>query len=171
MRVRVLPQVLGLLAMVVSCTGTDKYNPGTPVGSFHVTSALTASSCGAAPNPWEFDVKLATDHNTLYWKQGDAPVAGTMDAASHVIMTATTEATVIPPDPRTNPTGCTIGRTDALAVTVTGAPINAFTGTLSYTFEPANGSDCSGAIGTDGYAALPCSVSYNITGKIDPNAK
>jgi hypothetical protein len=160
-----------VLAMVVSCTGTDPYNPGTPIGSFHVVSTLTTSSCGNAPNPWEFDVKLSSDRNTLYWKQGDAPVAGIIDPASHVTMSASTMATVIPPNPRTNPTGCTIGRTDAVAMTMTGTPITAFTGTLSYAFAAANGTDCSAAIGTDGYAALPCTVSYTITGtKADTTA-
>lgn len=166
MRVRVHAPVCltAVLAMVVSCTGKDPYNPGTPIGSFHVVSTLTTSSCGNAPNPWEFDVKLSSEYNTLYWKQGDAPVAGTLDAASHVTMSASTTATVIPPNPKTNPTGCTIGRTDAVAMTMTGTPITAFTGTLSYSFAPANGTDCSAAIGTDGYAALPCTVSYTIAG-------
>ena len=160
-RVLRLP-LLAALAMVAACTGTDPYNPGTPIGSFHVVSTLTASTCGNAPNPWEFDVKLSSDHNTLFWKQGDAPVAGTMDPTSHVSMSATTAATVIPPNPRTNPTGCTIGRTDSLAISLTGAPISAFAGTLSYTFEAANNTDCSAAIGAEGYAALPCTVSYTI---------
>ncbi len=150
--------------MVAACTGKDPYNPGTPIGSFHVVSTLTASSCGNAPNPWEFDVKLASEHNTLYWKTGDAPVAGTMDPTSHVSMSASTTATLIAPNPKTNPTGCTLGRTDSVEMALTGTPITAFTGTLSYTFEPANNTDCSAAIGTDGYAALPCSVSYTIVG-------
>lgn len=177
MRVRLHPFVslavtAAFAAMVVSCTGTDPYNPGTPIGSFHVVSTLSSSSCGNAPNPWEFDVKLSSDHNTLYWKQGDAPVAGTMDTTSHVTMSASTSATVIAPDPRTNPTGCTIGRTDALAMTMTGTPYTGFTGTLSYSFAPANGTDCSAAIGTDGYAALPCTVSYTIVGtKADATTK
>jgi hypothetical protein len=129
-----------------------------------VTSALSSSSCGDAPNPWVFDVKLASDHNTLYWIQGGVPVSGTMDATSHVSMTASAQQTIYQADPKSNLGACTLTRSDTMALAVTGSPISAFTGTLSYTFAPTADSDCSLAVGPQAYATLPCTVSYTLTG-------
>jgi hypothetical protein len=156
----------GVMAVVLcaACTGKDPYNPGTAIGTFHVTSTLTSSSCGAAPNPWEFDVKLSSDHNTLYWIQGGVPVSGTLDATSHVSMSATAQQTIYQANPQQNLGACTLTRSDSMALAVTGTPITAFTGTLSYTFAPTSDSDCSQAVGPDAYATLPCTVSYTLSG-------
>jgi hypothetical protein len=150
-------------ASVTACTGKDPYNPGTPIGTFHVTSTLSTSSCGAAPNPWEFDVKLASDHDTLYWIQGGVPVSGVMDPSSHVSMSASAEQTIYQADPKAMLGACTLTRQDAMALAVTGSPISSFTGTLSYTFAPTSDSDCSQAIGPDAYATLPCTVAYTLS--------
>jgi hypothetical protein len=89
-RIAVALLSLGAAGVLAACFGTDPYNPGTALGTFHVVGKLTANTCGAsgtAPDPWEFDIKLSRDHGTLYWIQGDAPVQGTLDAHAHTTMT------------------------------------------------------------------------------------
>ena len=73
------PAVLLALLALPACSGKDPYNPGTPLGTFHVTANLTQSSCGPVPDPWEFDVRLSHEGTTLFWVQGGAPISGIVD--------------------------------------------------------------------------------------------
>jgi hypothetical protein len=157
---------------LAACFGKDPYNPGTPLGTFHVVGKLTANTCGeggTAPDPWTFDVKLARDAGTLYWIQGGPPVQGTLDAQGHTSMKASDTQTIHPGDNKI--ARCALRRDDALGATIIADPddksgVIAFTGTLSYTFSQTDDSDCSDqlTIAGGGFAALPCSVDYIIAG-------
>ncbi len=166
-----------VLATFVACTGKDPYNPGSSLGTFHVAAKLGGASCGPAPDPWEFDVRLSQEGSTLYWIQGGAPVAGQVDAKNHVLLTSTSEHTVRAADVRTKSTGCVLLREDALDVVLTQtretsdvdhglAATTGFGGTLTYGFTPHASSDCAAEVSAFGgdFATLPCDVTYAVTG-------
>lgn len=158
-----------------ACTGKDPYAPGTSLGTFHVEATLASSSCGAAPNPWAFDVRLAHEGATLFWIQGGAPIEGKLDGTTKKASLASrTESTVRAEDARAKIAACVLGREDVLDVELvdaTGATLatapgaTAFRGTLGYRFAPVAGADCSDQLAAagGGYEALPCAVSYTVT--------
>ncbi|HEY8077656.1 MAG TPA: hypothetical protein VIF62_26200 [Labilithrix sp.] len=153
-----------------SCSGKDPYNPGQGIGTFHVTSTLVSSSCGTVPNPWEFDVKLRHDAQTVYWVQGGAPVQGKLDAHSNTSMTSSTSTTLRDANAQTHVAACVVTRTDSVAFaldTTDPSAATALSGTLGYRFDPDQGSDCADQTLDSGgdFAALPCDVSYTITAK------
>jgi hypothetical protein len=156
----------GIVALAVaSCTGKDPYNPGTPIGAFHIVGKLKAQNCGpagSAPDPWEFDVKLSKDGSTLYWIQGGVPVSGTLDGNSHTTMTSSGTTTVhaIDAGPR-----CAIVRSDTLDLTLGPEPVTTAAGALSYAFAPTDDSDCTDQLADSGggFSVLPCAVGYAIT--------
>jgi hypothetical protein len=159
-----------IAASFTACIGKDPYSPGTGLGTFHVTAKLVATSCGQAPDPWEFDVKLATDPGTLYWIQGDVPVTGKLDGTTHeASMTETTTDPVV--TDKAGNHACILERDDAFSATLTPDAANAgaysaFSGKLSYTFKVGDGStDCSTQLASSGgpYPTLPCSVAYTLT--------
>lgn len=167
--------LVGLLATTVACWGTDPYNPGQNVGTFHVDAALTSTSCGATPNPWQFDVRLNHDGPTLYWIQGGAPIGAKVDDSAHVQLTSNVVQEVRAADPKTKLAACSIQRTDLVALslaTTDAKPASdpslaaSFAGTLVYTFAPTQDSDCTDQVADTGggFAALPCEVRYDLTG-------
>jgi hypothetical protein len=163
-----------LQAAVVGCTGKDPYNPGSPLGTFHVSAKLDRASCGPAPDPWQFDVRLSHDASTLYWIQGAAPIAGRVDSANRVVLTTRDQHLVRPADTRTKTAECVLVREDVLDVVLRGAtpPASdlaataAFSGALTYRFAPQTASDCSDQVTPAGgdFAALPCEVVYSVEG-------
>ncbi|MBX3208805.1 MAG: hypothetical protein KF764_27480 [Labilithrix sp.] len=166
---------LFVLSLVAACSGKDPYSPGTKLGTFHVTAALTHTSCGATPNPWEFDVRLNHDGSTLYWIQGGAPIEGRVDGAARAQLEAEIVEEVRAADARTKRDACAIARTDVLALTLRGADAQptsdpslatSFGGGLAFTFAPTSGSDCSDQLTTAGgdFEALPCEVHYDVSG-------
>jgi hypothetical protein len=160
--------VLVCAAFLLRCSGKDPYNPGTPLGVFHITGKLTANACAAAdqvPDPWEFDVKLSRDGSTVYWIQGGLPVQGHLDTSSHATLTSIGTTEIRPADPKTGASGCTLQRADALDATFAGDPVNAFQGTLAYAFSPTSDSDCSDQLAQagGGFSTLPCQVAYAVT--------
>src|SRR6202011_2964244 len=121
--------------------GKDPYNPGTPLGTYHVDGTLTANACGdvtGAPGTWAFDVHLAKDGSTLYWIQGGLPVAGQIDAKQHVAMKSTDTRMIHDADPRQGLGYCGLTRDDAIDLTVA-ADLASFTATLTYRFSPSDG--------------------------------
>ena len=173
-----LPVVLALAALAsVGCSGKDPYRPGESIGVFHVSGKLIATSCGATPDPWAFDVRLRHDATTLYWVQGDAPVSGLLDATAKAVLTSS--ATLTPRAATANVAGCTMARTDTVElvlapvtspVTVTTATevttATSFTGSLKYHFAASEGSLCEDQLSDNGgqYARLPCDVQYELAG-------
>jgi hypothetical protein len=164
-----------LSAVVLACLcacGIDPYEPGTVLGTYHVTAHVQSNSCkeADAPDPWEFDVKLSKDATSLYWIQGSVPVSGALDSHLHATMSNTSKQNVDATSKGPGP--CTLERDDALATTLTPDPsgganqYSAFTGTLSYAYKPtADAVDCSDQLQSNGgpYAALPCSVGYTLS--------
>lgn len=165
--------ILGALG--AACSGKDPYNPGTPLGTFHVSAKLTGSTCGTVPDPWEFDVKLAHEESTLYWIQGGAPVSGTMDRTARAQMKSTDSRELRAADAKKKLPACVVIRDDLLDVALAGdtpetpldtvAEATRFTGKLTYGFSPMQGSECSDQTLDQGgdFAALPCEVSYDLS--------
>lgn len=153
----------------VGCTGKDPYNPGTPLGTYHVIGKLLANECGAAgatdgvPATWEFDVRLSRDRSTLYWVQGGLPVQGQLDAHAHAKLTSTGTQKIHDANPKQGIAYCGITRVDALDITMTSD--EAFSGTLEYDFSASDGSDCSDQVASAGgsFAALPCATRYDLS--------
>jgi hypothetical protein len=166
--------VVAFVAAAAACTGKDPYHPGTKLGTFHVTAKLASSTCGATPNPWEFDVRLHHEGTTLYWVQGGAPIEGQVDGHAHARLEAETLHDVRPADRKQ--AACAMARKDVLEVAlVDGASqptrdpslTAAFDGTLVYSFAPTQGSECDdqlAAVKEGGFEALPCVVRYTLTG-------
>jgi len=180
-----LPVLLAVATLAsVACSGKDPYRPGESIGIFHVTGKLIATSCGATPDPWEFDVRLRHDQTTLYWVQGDAPVSALLDATAKA--TLTSSATLTARAATANVAGCTMARTDTVElvlapmtapVTVTAntevAAATSFTGSLQYHFVATDGSLCDDQLSDNGgqYAALPCDVQYQLSAVRTGDAK
>lgn len=179
----VLPVVVASAAIAggSGCSGTDRTRPGESIGVFHVTSTLVASTCGHPPNPWEFDVRLRHDVTNVYWVQGDAPIAGQVDATARVSLKSTVVSTVRPADAKTHTAACNMSRTDVVALTLTPAASSAanvagttsFKGSLAYRFAATEGSSCEDQLveSGGGFATLPCDVTYELAGVRTGDAK
>jgi hypothetical protein len=166
-----------LVSTLAACGGKDPFNPGAQLGTFHVTARLGRSTCGQAPNPWDFDVRLNHDGLTLYWLQGGLPVSGQVDSSARTELRANTTTDLRPADAKQKLAACSVTRTDMLDVVLSGADAKpatdpsrtaSFTGALGYRFAPTDGSDCSdqlSAVG-GGFDALPCDVSYDVSGTL-----
>lgn len=169
-KTRALAKV-GLLVSLAACIGKDPYAPGESLGSFTVTARLASSTCGQAPDPWAFDVRLRHEQTTLHWVQGGVPISGELDAALSARLTSSTTETVREADAKSGEPGCVLTRTDELDVALAGeggvaisepSETMSFSGTLSYRFAPAAGAACWEEVDTGAYAALPCEVRYAI---------
>jgi hypothetical protein len=179
----VLPLVVATTAIAggSGCSGTDRTRPGESVGAFHVTSTLVSSTCGQPPDPWEFDVRLRHDATNLYWVQGDAPIAGQVDATASVSLKSTVVSSVRAADPKTQTAACNMSRTDVVALTL--APVaspaanvagtTSFKGSLAYRFAATEGSSCEDQLveSGGGFATLPCDVMYELTAVRTGDAK
>jgi hypothetical protein len=160
---------------LVSCGGKDPYNPGTPLGTFHVSGKLTRTSCGTVPDPWEFDVRLNHDGTTLYWIQGGAPVEGRVDSSARTDLRAETIHDVRPANVKAKLAACSLTRADVVTMTLSAADTKptrdpslatGFTGVLTYSFRPTEGSDCEDQLAASGggFETLPCEVAYDVAG-------
>lgn len=166
--------LFGAAVLVASCSGKDPTNPGEPLGTFHVTAALKSSTCGAAPDPWEFDVRLSHEGSTLYWVQGGAPISGLVDRSAKVVLETSDRHELRPADAKAKVAACALIREDVLDVALAGEgeavltdlkDTRSLAGRLVYRFTPTPGSDCTdqtSALG-GGFAALPCEVAYEVT--------
>jgi hypothetical protein len=166
-----------VVAGVAACGGKDPTNPGVAIGTFHVTANLTSSTCGAPPNPWEFDIRLNRDGSTLYWIQNGLPVAGEVDRSAHTTMDASGTTELRAANEAKKLAACEVMRKDALDVLLSNedaepavdpADVRKFVGTLRYDFAPTDGSQCTDQLTASGgdYDALPCSVAYRVVGAL-----
>jgi hypothetical protein len=168
---------LALLVMAASACGKDPMNPGEPLGTFHVSATLQATSCGAttaapastddvawAPPSWAFDIRLAQDGSTLYWIQGDVPVSGNIDPTHRATLSTSAIHVLVPPN-TPGQAACAMERNDAVDLTLAGSPITHLSGALRYAYTPTSDSDCSAMLAAAGgsFQALPCQVVYAIT--------
>ena len=163
-----------LVAGLAACTGKDRYNPGSPLGTFRVSAATTGNTCGddnAPPSPWLFDVRLSRERSTLYWIQGGAPVSGPIDDNGHARLTDFDQKTLHEADARRGVGFCAVSRVDTFDATLENgadAGVDAFTGTLVYRFAATEGSDCADVVEAGTFGALPCEIHFDLTGKRAP---
>lgn len=161
-----------LFAALVFLAACDNPNPGTPVGTYAVTSALSANTCGAqvaSADPGSFTVAISNDNGVYYWfpSTGGTSTSGTMNASRTVTITDVVVDNVDGSDAGAGP--CTLQRNDALRFTLgEGAAPASFSGSYGFTMTPAIGATCSDQLvaGGGGYSALPCTVTYALTGKL-----
>jgi hypothetical protein len=167
--------IIALAMSFAGCGGKDPFNPGAPLGTFHVTARLSQSTCGPTPDPWEFDVRLNHDGRMLYWIQGGLPVSGQVSTTAQTELRSGTISDVRAADPKLRLAACSVSRTDVLDVLLSGpdakpttdpGATTTFTGNLAYSFAPTDGSDCSDQLASagGGFAALPCAFSYSLSG-------
>jgi hypothetical protein len=149
---------------------------GDDLGRFHVTAMIDSSTCGPkamdAPEKWDFDVVLSKQAPSIYWNTGADAVEGTLAADGKTF--AFTAETVVNvdsgnaaqnPGSASAPSSCTVVRNDDSSGELDAAEsAKAFTGTLGYRFASQGTSDCSALFATGGFAALPCSMTYRMSG-------
>lgn len=167
------------IAMAGGCSGHDPYRPGESIGVFRVDGKLTSTSCGATPDPWQFDVRLRHEAATLYWVQGDAPISGQIDGKARAVLKTTAVQQVRPADAKSQTAACSMSRADvvdlvlapATSTDVKGA--TSFTGSLTYRFAATDGSSCEDQLTESGgdFKTLPCDVRYELVGKRTGDAK
>lgn len=168
--------------VATACFGKDPTSPGVEVGTFHVKANLTSSTCGQPPNPWEFDVRINRDGSTLYWIQGQLPVAGDVDRTARAKLDTSITSQVRAADAAKKLKACELERKDSLDVLLATADgraavdpvdLHSFNGELEYTFAPTDGSQCDDQLEASGggYAALPCVVKYTVAGEMTKRAE
>jgi hypothetical protein len=170
---------LGLLALAATstpagCFGSkDALHPGTDLGSFQVQGNISTNTCGdgalGEQAAWDFTVRLARDPGHLYWDNGQTVIVGTL-AADGVSFGFDTSVIVDMRDPmQTGLPPCSLSRDDHAQGTLGAAtvPTTSFIGQLSYTFTATAGSMCGDLTsgGTAVVSALPCGMSYELSGK------
>jgi hypothetical protein len=168
-RLSVFP-IAGCLALAAAVPACDNPNPGTPLGTFAVTSVLTANSCGAQvadTDPGSFQVTLSNDRGIVYWfpDTGGTSVSGSISSSRSVSISEVVADDVDQTDAGAG--ACTLQRNDTLGFTLAaGASPASFTGSYSFTVSPAIGTSCSDQLvsGGGGYTALPCTITYSMNG-------
>jgi len=159
-----------LVLLALGCSGKkDDKVPGDELGTYHVISKLSTSTCGpgalGSPDVWEFDVKLSKDGHALYWVSGSEPVPGTL-AADDVSFAFSAEVVVNAIPAGKGETGCTIKRADTGSGTLSSPtpPVDGFDGALRFGFQPQTGSDCQALMGVQGgFYTLPCEMDYSMS--------
>ena len=166
-----LSSILVVLFASAACSGKDPFNPGKPLGTFHVTGKLSQTTCGPAPDPWEFDVRLSHEGGTLYWVQGGTPISGIVGNDRRVVLEAQEQRELRAADARARTPACSVVREDELDVALAGEgeqrldkleDTTRFVGKLVYRFTPTDGSDCADE---PTFTALPCQVAYDVTAR------
>jgi hypothetical protein len=180
---RALVLFAGLGAVSSGCGGKDPYNPGAQLGTFHVSAKLLGTTCGQTPNPWEFDVRLNNDGQTLYWIQGGAPISADVNVqTARAALVTESVHDLRKADARAKLAACVVSRKDKLDVMLVGEDAKpspdpslakGFVGSLSYVFAPTDGSDCQDQLlATRGdFEQLPCTVEYELTGTFKEGPK
>jgi len=167
-RVRARALSIALLG-IAAC---DNPNPGSPLGTFAVTSALTTDTCGgsvADGDPGTFTVTLSNDQGVVYWfpNNGGTSVSGVMSASRTVSIGDVVADNVDATDAGAGP--CTLERDDTLRFTLAaGAQPASFTGSYAFTVTPAVGASCADQLVAQGggYAQLPCTITYTMAGTL-----
>ncbi|HVR21147.1 MAG TPA: hypothetical protein VMS65_15650 [Polyangiaceae bacterium] len=148
----------------------DAKIPGDLLGTYAVQGALVESDCGegalGSTNEWSFDVKLSRFHDDLYWINGREVIPGGVepDGVSFAFTTRV-EAEVLP-TAKGRP-ACVLSRADSAKGTLSSdsSDVETFDATLTFSYSAVAGSDCELWVGgPDTVAALPCSMSYDLTG-------
>lgn len=148
----------------------DAKIPGDLLGTYAVEGTLLDSSCGegalGATDPWNFDVKLSRFHEDIYWINGRAVISGGIEPDGVTFSFSTrVEGEVVPPG-RGQP-GCVLSRSDRADGELSSKTLDveSFEARLTFAFSAGEGSECEEWVGSPGFvAALPCSMTYDLTG-------
>jgi hypothetical protein len=156
--------------MAPGCSGQNRLEPGTVLGTYEVAAKKVSGTCGDsayAPDPWTFTIRLSRDGTKLYWLQNRQPIEGRV-LGSRVTFETWDARTVRGAD-RTGRGFCQVGRTDTFDGALAGEVVAGDAGTapatlsgrLRYAFASTEDSDCSG-IDDPSVAILPCELSYDL---------
>ncbi|NUP10327.1 MAG: hypothetical protein HOW73_30120 [Polyangiaceae bacterium] len=162
--------------LTFGATPPEEEEEETSDNTFAVEAEKASSNCGTGQltldDTWGFDVEIVSHPRagTIDWDTGDGAIEGTLEAEEKTF-TVTAETVV---DMRTSDSAaglppCSIRRVDELEGKLdhAGAPTS-FEGSLSFKFEPTEGSDCSDLLyGEERLVEqLPCRVSYDLEGSL-----
>lgn len=141
--------------------------PGQPLGTYKVVGQPQANTCGlGAPDPWTFTVRLSLQRSTLYWDWLDgSPLLSGRLTQSQASLVDSAEVNADSTEAGLGP--CTLQSSADLELALSaGSPAGGFSGTIAYAYTPASGATCVDALSSGGgmYSALPCSVTYSLTG-------
>ncbi len=164
--------LLSTLPLLAGCTeafGTrDAHQPGDPLGTFHITATQTKNQCGdgalGAPATWDFDVKLAWKDGSLFWNSGGEVISGPLSADNKSFQIDTDVVMNMRTATDKGKPACSMDRHDTAKGTLTldGDGVSAAAGTLTYAFEPTEGSSCDDLVTSDTplFEAIPCEMVY-----------
>ena len=149
----------------------DAKAPGDMLGIFAVESKLKESTCGedalGGGDRWDFDVKLSRSADDLFWLNGREAIVGSIDSDGRSFSFETRIEQEITAGNPGRP-GCSVARDDKATgrLSDSGSDVESFRGSLRFNFRALANSDCSGWIGSEGaVGALPCSITYSMTGE------
>lgn len=148
------------------------------IGTFQMEGHKQTATCGdskTATDLWLFKVRFSRDLSTLYWLQNRAPVKGTIGSDRKVRLEAK-DTIQVRAATRTT-AACFVTRTDVLEATLGpdeplgdggGGGFSSLSGTLSYGFGAAEGSNCEGLV-DPAVSVLPCETVYAVNAtKVGP---
>jgi hypothetical protein len=154
-------------ACVLAAACADSPMPGRVLGMYTVTGQSNSNTCGlGAPDPWKFTVQLSMQGSTLYWSwlDGSPLLSAPTASGGQVSIKNTQQLNADSTDAGLGP--CTLVRDDDLELTLAaGTTPSSFSGTIGYTYTPANGATCTDVLSASGgtFSTLPCAVSYGVT--------
>jgi hypothetical protein len=164
--------LVGACVLSTACSGAlakgDGRAIGDDLGRFRIDAKLTASNCGTGADGQSpdirFDVFLSELPPHVYWNSGPDSVEGNL-ASDGVHFTFESETVVAIPGDESAANTCTIVRTDhSSGAFDDAAHVQELEGLLEYDYTPQGQSDCSTAMATQGFAALPCKMKYSMAG-------
>lgn len=157
---RVLLLGSGLLA--ASCADPAPM-PGTPLGTYRMEAFIESNSCGnalGASNPLILFVDLSRENDQLHWRQNGMMMSGKLDSEARTSIVSTQSG---PVGQAGAGGGCSMARTDTLAVKLGSEAPPVLTGSLTFAFE-GDTSSCADQLVVNGgfYDALPCQIAYKL---------
>jgi len=147
--------------------------PGNTLGFYAVTGNVQTNSCGAglgAPSPWKFNVEISKDTSKLYWNTMDGSPLLVGQVTGNSVSLDDDEGGYADTGPDGGPGACIMQRDETISLTLDSpTKPKSFTGTLTYQFSVASGSDCADQMAAQGgiYDTLPCTLSYGVSGSFN----
>jgi hypothetical protein len=167
-RVLLLVPMLGGLSGCSGLFGDKQAEPGEALGTFAVDAKVRTNNCGAgalaAPDDWNFDVKLERATGHLIWDNGQGVAQGTLSAGAFQI--ASTVTIDMRSGMKQGPP-CSVARADSASGSLheTSGTVDGFAGVLSYSFSPTQGSRCDDLVTSTmpTFQHLPCAIVFDMT--------